>query len=614
MKDQTDFVYCTVIILLLASCTVVYCDGGKDFGEDDSQCPPWFVYNPTTEQCECFKSPRTDRIVKCTEEGPLLRLGYCMTYESGEGIFVSPCNYRIAEAHNITADRYIRLPNNITELNEYMCAPLNSKGLACSECLDGFGHSIVSREFRCSDCTNAWYGVPLYLFMEFVPITVFYFIILFFQISMTSAPMLAYVFYCQIAVSTLLRLQNNSFEASYTTNFVSIMITFYGFWNLDFFRYILPPFCVSPKLQRIHIVTLYYISASYPLCLIGMTWFFIKLHTCDIKPVTWLWSKLKQCFLKFTSMNFKGKYSLIDVFATFFLLSYAKLLFTTFNILAYVIMYNLNNGTLESTFHVETDPSIVFFSKEHLPFVIISIMIFLVAVIPLTLLLALYPLRGFRSVLFKCRLSNHIITSLNIFVEKFYSCYRDGLNGGRDMRSLASLYFFLRLIINFIFIDQIPLSASYTFVAILYAGCSLMIAIVQPYKKSFMNTIDSLILANMALIAILLDKYSGQDNGNIFGTIYLLVGSFIATVPMVVMIGFISYKIIKKLMKWVPSSIKQKICCLKLKKKPDIEANQQKDNSESSDNFELPDRILHPEEYEEETSINRTGRDSTKNS
>ena len=168
------------------------------------------------------------------------------------------------------------------------------------------------------------------------------------------------------------------------------------------------------------------------------------------------------------------------------------------------------------------------------------------------------------------------------------------------MRSLASLYFFLRLIINFIFIDQIPLSASYTIVAILYAGCSLMIAIVQPYKKSFMNTIDSLILANMALISILLDKYSGRDNDNIFGTIYLLTGSFMSTVPMVVMIGYISYKIIKKFKKWMPISIKQRLCCSLIKRKDDIEANQQGNNSHAMDDFELPDCMLHPEEYEEE--------------
>ena len=79
------------------------------------------------------------------------------------------------------------------------------------------------------------------------------------------------------------------------------------------------------------------------------------------------------------------KYSLIDVFATFFLLSYAKLVFTSFNFLDYGITYNLNNSTLLSTFHVEMDPSIAFFSKEDLPFVIISIAIFSVTVIPLTL-------------------------------------------------------------------------------------------------------------------------------------------------------------------------------------------------------------------------------------
>jgi hypothetical protein len=87
-----------------------------------------------------------------------------------------------------------------------------------------------------------------------------------------------------------------------------------------------------------------------------------------------------------------------------------------------------------------------------------------------------------------------------------------------------------------------------------------------------------------------------------------------ATVPMVVMIGFVCYKFIKKVMKRLPSSSKHKVCCLKLKKKPDIEANQPEDNLESKDEFELPDRILHPEDYEEETSTKPTGMDSTENS
>ena len=206
------------------------------------------------------------------------------------------------------------------------------------------------------------------------------------------------------------------------------------------------------------------------------------------------------------------------------------------------------------TFHVHSDPSIIFFSRERIPFITLSLAIFLVTIIPLTLLLALYPVRNIWSVLIKYLPSSHITTSLNIFVEKFYSCFRDGLNGGKDMRTLASLYFFLRLMNYLMFtINLIPLSESYTFVSILLTGCSLMVAIIQPYKKSFMNSIDSLILANIGLIALLLDKYSGKDNGSIFGTIYLFVASFMATLPMVVMIGFVSYKFIKKSIKWIPT-------------------------------------------------------------
>ena len=195
-------------------------------------------------------------------------------------------------------------------------------------------------------------------------------------------------------------------------------------------------------------------------------------------------------------------------------------------------MFNLNNGTLVSTFHVESDPSITYFSNKYLPYVVISFIIFLIAVIPLTLLLALYPITVIRSLLFICLPSSNTIAKVNIFVEKFYSRYRHGLDGRKDWRSLESLYFIIRLIVNFIFIDQIPLSVLYTFVTILYAGCGLLIAVVQPYKQAFMNTVDSLILANMALITIVLDKYIGQDSANVFGTIYLFIGSILVTLPM----------------------------------------------------------------------------------
>ena len=90
---------------------------------------------------------------------------------------------------------YITLPENVSEINDYnMCKPLNRKGRVCSECMDGYGPAVMSVGFdiQCANCTGTWYGVPLFLFLELFPITVFYFIILIFQINITSGSITCY--------------------------------------------------------------------------------------------------------------------------------------------------------------------------------------------------------------------------------------------------------------------------------------------------------------------------------------------------------------------------------------------------------------------------------------
>ena len=156
-------------------------------GENDSssvipsevdQCPPWFFYNSTSKQCECFSSPDIDAIVKCTnhEREVLLRIGFCMTYEEGDGFYVGPCSYFDLSQYKHSANyyNYISLPSNISQLEDYMCGPLNRKGIMCSQCIDGYGPSITSVGYACEKCTH-WYLLPLYLLLELVQIAVVYF-------------------------------------------------------------------------------------------------------------------------------------------------------------------------------------------------------------------------------------------------------------------------------------------------------------------------------------------------------------------------------------------------------------------------------------------------------
>ena len=89
---------------------------------------------------------------------------------------------------------------NLSQLNDYTCGRLNRKGLVCSECADGFGPSVASFGYKCANCTDAWDGVPLFLFLEFAPITAFYLICLIFQISVTTAPMPCFIMYAQLVI------------------------------------------------------------------------------------------------------------------------------------------------------------------------------------------------------------------------------------------------------------------------------------------------------------------------------------------------------------------------------------------------------------------------------
>ena len=130
------------------------------------------------------------------------------------------------------------------------------------------------------------------------------------------------------------------------------------------------------------------------------------------------------------------------------------------------------------------------------------------AVAPLTLLLTLYPLGAFRVMLFSCVKSH--TAAFNMFVEKFYSCYRDSLDGGRDMRSFVAVYFLLRL--NYFLSSQFVLFAVNI---ALYMISSILIALAQPYKKAYVNIIDTVILLDIAMIALATNKIIEQQQSDI---------------------------------------------------------------------------------------------------
>ena len=152
--------------------TAAAINSSKPRGLDNIMClqdKQWFCFNSITRAYSCNQAAVSGRIT-CSNNGPIMEIGSCATYdESTQVLSFSMCSNQaeVNDYDRSTIFWYIQLPTVLTELNDYMCGPLNRKGLVCSECADGFGPSVTSfgYSYKCINCTNAGYGV-VYFFLS----------------------------------------------------------------------------------------------------------------------------------------------------------------------------------------------------------------------------------------------------------------------------------------------------------------------------------------------------------------------------------------------------------------------------------------------------------------
>ena len=499
----------------------------------------WYCFNNTNVDYEStFDCCKIKHLV-CDDNGPALKAGHCATFDGNQQILsISTCYiYFDHSKYNITTSGVVSVPISLTDLNESVCAPLNRKGLVCSECKEGFGISVTSLGYRCINCTDHsdyWYAIPLFLFLEFVPVTLFYVFILTFQISITSPPMPCFIMIAQFIMhfgeKYRVRLwygDNGDLSLGF-----KIIWTFYGVFNLDFFLYLSPPFCLSTAVKPLHIALFDYIAAFYPLFLIFLTWICVKLHDRNVQLIVCLWRPFHKCFVRLRK-GWDSKSDLIDVFITFFILSYYKLLYLTTLFLQIESVHNIDpSGVLYTTYQETIDPSISYLSKNLSPFFVFSIITFFTCVFLPPLLLILYPIKCFRSCLSKVHFNSLTVT---IFTDKIQSCYRNGLDGGRDIRSFSAFYFFFRMtyhLFSLSFFESIKHSLTFSY-GITILMLALVVALMRPYHTTYMNVSDSLLLATISLL------YFSEFKKSL--TIYVLLASPV----IVLMLLFLSRAIIK---------------------------------------------------------------------
>ena len=115
------------------------------------------------------------------------------------------------------------------------------------------------------------------------------------------------------------------------------------------------------------------------------------------------------------------------------------------------------------------------------------------------LLLIFDPTKIFRSRVSRC-LCSRLQIVLNIFVEKIHCCYRDVLDGAKDMRSFSGIYFLLRIIVySAVMLSHATFDWDHQLIrGFMFSAAALLVSLSRPYKETYMNVLDSILLSHMA--------------------------------------------------------------------------------------------------------------------
>ena len=217
-----------------------------------------------------------------------------------------------------------------------------------------------------------------------------------------------------------------------------ILRTLCELWSLLFFKSLIPPFCISEKLSSVHIQLLTIVPAIYVVVLVITIWVLMDLHARNYKVIHLLWKPFS-LFFKHIKIEVFGSNAIFNAFATFTFLSSTTLVMSVSTLTVYSILHikSINHNVTNITQVLYIDPSVVYYSHEHILYLMIAMVPCIFLVIIPALLLCVYPTRIYR------RLSQLISTrkqlAITAFAEALHNCFKDGLNGTRDYRALAGL-------------------------------------------------------------------------------------------------------------------------------------------------------------------------------
>ena len=151
-------------------------------------CPPGMLCQDGS--CICGVYPY---IIRCTNTGLSVADRFCDTYDSVENVTVAgSCLFTNTL---ISALTHYPLPRDVLQLNDSaICKTSNRTGRLCGRCLPDHYPLAYSFNMTCIPCPNVRWNWVRYIMAAYIPLTLFYMVILFLKINTTSSHLFPVVF------------------------------------------------------------------------------------------------------------------------------------------------------------------------------------------------------------------------------------------------------------------------------------------------------------------------------------------------------------------------------------------------------------------------------------
>ena len=533
------------------------------------QCPPGYKWNKKTEVCECGYEDWPG-ILYCDDvsfTSYLIRgywAGYILSNNSiaNESSLVTvkcPSHF----CANLTTPFRRQLPPeaNDTAMDDMVCVPQNRTGQLCGNCTKDHGVAINVRafQFNCIRCSDMKYSWLVYVLSEFLPLTIFFIIILFFDINICSGVTSSIILYFQVFDALRIVSDDELPPPPKSSGLIKAIQFLYNIWNLKFFGSLLPRYCLAKDLNTMDVLSINYASGLYPFVLLFIVYLLNNLSfPCCSQSERF--QQVRQCFRRFwyrLKWRVAVKKSILSGLATVWTLAFTKLALISFLILSRT---SLNSHTHVS--HVVTyQGTLPFLKNKHLQYAIPAYIISIWFVyIPATGLLC-YPLvpqlmgKLKRWIPLDNFVLYHKITSWLerpfIKLKPIIDCFQGGYKP--HLEFFAGLLFWYRLIIFTVFAYCIR-SDTYFWNIMVSLVFLVIVGVAQPFKKSRDNIAMLLSIINIIMISVLniylLDHYHGtkKSNYNLHALQWWQLG--LVLLPLIFITFYATWKGMKKIQAW----------------------------------------------------------------